>query len=234
MIKKISLLTFAFAIAVATVPMFAAYEAHVINVTAHIENALVTHNGPVKFGTVFPQEYIEKPISVTLSTSFTNQDRIKTVDYKIVQKPKCECLGAFEVSAECPSGQYAPVGYATHACPSNYEEMLSLCPFLSKIPRDEAGDDTGVSSYFVPADEAGNEAFCETRTGEEVAFGVLTTETNEIDEWIIDLKVPPVDGFVGQEWPASCPTVPVDSEDYGCDLWIEVTGFDVPLPGSTE
>jgi len=37
-----------------------AYEAHVINVTAHIENALSVTPEEMIFGTVFPQEYLER------------------------------------------------------------------------------------------------------------------------------------------------------------------------------
>jgi hypothetical protein len=43
------------------------------------------------------------------------------------------------------------------------------------------------------------------------------------------LKVPPVKGFVGQDWPAGCPTVPTNDVDLGCDLWIEVTGIGRPI-----
>jgi hypothetical protein len=51
-----------------------------------------------------------------------------------------------------------------------------------------------------------------------------------LDAWIVDLKVPPVTGTVGQDWPAGCPTVEEDKQDYGCDLWIEVTGISETPP----
>ena len=52
--KKIFLGLGALALAIAVVPMFAAFEAHVINVTASIENALYVPLKEIKFGTVFP------------------------------------------------------------------------------------------------------------------------------------------------------------------------------------
>ena len=58
------------------------------------------------------------------------------------------------------------------------------------------------------------------------ATGVLGVNDSS-DEWAVDLKVPPVDGYVGQDWPETCRdwTVPVDGADYGCDLWLEVTSI---------
>jgi len=227
--KKSVLLVAALAIAIATVPMFAAFEAHIINVTAHIENALTTHGGPLHFGTVFPQEYLDLPFTVSLSNSFMGQDRVNYVSYVIKQKPKCECdlWDQKPGPDDCLEGQYAPVGYATHECPAGYTEMESLCQYLSKLPQDQDGDE-GVESYFVPDPTGGPNDTCVPRTGDEMAFGSLDLYGDYSDEWEVDLKVPPIDGYVGQDWPAGCPTLDQDpaGEDYGCDLWIEVTGIE--------
>ena len=54
--KKKLLIGFgALAAALIVLPMFAAFEAHVINVTAKIENALGVVTDAIDFGTVFPQ-----------------------------------------------------------------------------------------------------------------------------------------------------------------------------------
>ena len=217
--KKTLLFVGAIAIVLATIPMFAAWEAHVINVTAHIENALTTHGGPIEFGTVFPQEDLERDFDIQLSQSFQTAEgeRVDTVEYVIKQKPKCKPVDPTNLE------QYAPVHYATHECPEGYRQMLSLCPFLSKLPKDHDNNlDQGVPSYFVPA--TSTPAFCLPYTGEEQASGSLSLATDDrSDNWTVDLKVPPVDGYVGQEWPNGCPVVEEDSQDYGCDLWIEVT-----------
>ena len=74
----------------AVLPLFSAFEAHVINVVAQIENALYVHPESRNFGTVFPQEYREMGIFVTFSESFSasDQTRVSKVDYDIKQKPK--------------------------------------------------------------------------------------------------------------------------------------------------
>ena len=87
--KKVLFGLGALAIALAVIPMFAAFEAHVINVTAKIENALAVTTDAIDFGTVFPQEHLEKPLQVVLSRSFIEEDRVDDVEYFIRQKPKC-------------------------------------------------------------------------------------------------------------------------------------------------
>jgi len=308
--KKALLITFALAIAVATVPMFAAFEAHVINVTAHIENAIRAHTSELAFGTVFPQEYLEKTFDLSLSTSFELQDpvRVNSVSYVIKQKPKCIN----------DAGEHAAVNYWNDECPDGFEPMLDLCQFLSKNDGDpNDGNDSGHPSYYVEGDPdtclvvdqpetitssvlnysatgwggwscpanthavagrviensfpMGDEGIAEPGatiggftypnfphytygTGEtgyvavnggtsqsvriEVdclangavsnpdAIGTLILGPDSSDSWIVDLKVPPVDGFVAQDWPEGCPVLAADSQDYGCDLWIEVTDIE--------
>ncbi len=313
--KKKILLGLVAVVAVAGgVAALSAYEAHVINVTAHIENALSVDTNDIAFGTVFPQEYVERDFTINLSSSFLAADRVDDVEYVIKQKPKCELDPLYE-GETLP--QYAPVGYATHECPENYIEMESLCQFLSKTNDDLDGladeNDSSHPSYYTE-DAAGD--YCATPTrytgnllrysstgwgghscpaGTKIVAGGTIGDTEPIagqgfakpgtsvdgvdypvyphwtytppeegyvvhngqtaqdiqiwvdclavvpdatgrlskvdqdvlDLWTVDLKVPPVDGYVGQDWPASCPTVPENDIDYGCDLWIEVTGISV-------
>ncbi len=87
--KKILLSFVAVATAVALVPMFAAFEAHVVNVTAKIENALSVTTDAIDFGTVFPQEQLDESLTVKLSDSFIAAGRVDDVSYFIRQKPKC-------------------------------------------------------------------------------------------------------------------------------------------------
>lgn len=215
---------------IAGVVAMSAYEAHVINVTAHIENALYVHPDEILFGTVFPQEYVEKQFTVELSSSFRAEDRVDDVEYVIKQKPKCECIfdpidDVQEFDLYCEGKQYAPVDYATHACPVEpdgsvyYKEMANLCQFLSKTDADpEDGNDTDHRSYFQGTN-------CLTTPDPDATGRLSKIEQDIIDLWIVDLKVPPVDGYVGQDWPAGCPVVAANDMDYGCDLWIEVTNI---------
>src|SRR3989338_430145 len=87
--KKILMGLAAAGTAIAMVPLFAAFEAHVINVTAKIENALTVSTEHIDFGTVFPQEQIDKFFDVALSQSFLDEDRVDDIEYIIRQKPKC-------------------------------------------------------------------------------------------------------------------------------------------------
>ena len=210
---------------VGTVVGMSAYEAHVINVTAHIENALSVDTTPIEFGTVFPQEYLERQFTINLSDSFMTAVRVDDVEYKIVQKPKCK---SDTITEPGDPDMYAPVDYATHQCPEGYTEMLSLCPFLSKLPVEEAGD-IGELSYY----DSDNDTCPERQL--VGASGVLSKEAQDIsDIWTVDLKVPPVRGFIGQDWPEGCPVVDANDQDYGCDLWIEVTNISLPTNGICE
>jgi len=228
--KKSLLVVGALAIAIAAAPLFAAFEAHVINVTAHIENALRIHpeDRHLEFGTVFPQEYFDRNFTVNLSDSFMGQERVDTVEYIIKQKPKCECNETGIIDKICVEGEYAAVDYATHECPTGFSQMLDLCEFLSKLPKYQEAGDVGIPSYYIdngPVGPSPDDA-CRVVTEPEHATGVLSLN-DTADEWLVDLKVPPVEGYVGQDWPASCADfiVPKDSQDYGCDLWLEVTGI---------
>src|SRR3989338_10810726 len=71
--KKLLLGLAAAGTALAMVPLFAAFEAHVINVTARIENALNVPIQELTFGTVFPQEKLDREFDVNLSDSFLAQ-----------------------------------------------------------------------------------------------------------------------------------------------------------------
>ena len=221
-IKKILATVALVATVAVSAAMFAAYEAYVINVTAHIENSLRVHPNAIEFGTVFPQEYVERDITVELSDSFVEEERVDDVMYVIKQKPK----PIWEEPTEC--GQdFEDIDEARAYCHDNPDDLdccyLSLCPYLSKLDGDpDDGNDEGVPSYYVK-DTAGD--YCETPSP-EYASGYLSKDDGDtLDIWTIDLKVPPVEGTVGQDWPEGCPTVAENDKDYGCDLWIEVIGI---------
>ena len=217
--------------------MFAAFEAHVVNVTAHIENALAVSPQEVEFGTVFPQEYLEKDFEIELSKSFmdafySDDQRVQFVNYKIVSKPKCW-------NNDSKNPLYAPVDFATHECPiidgMQYVVMKDLCAFLSKMPEEETGD-VGVPSYYTSVNgyaSVSEDDKCEVLDPPDVdeiicATGKLAACQGDLEDiWTVDLKVPPVKDFVGQDWPESCRNwvVETDGVDYGCDLWVEVTGI---------
>jgi len=226
--KKITLFLVAAVVVVGGVAVFSAFEAHIINVTAHIENALTVTPKEIKFGTVFPQEYVEEKLTIALSDSFKAEPRVDDVEYQIVQKLKpCPLKEGTEepvdptcVQDDAENTPHNPTGW----------HYMDLCKFLSKTPDEQEREDSGVASYF-HTDLSGN--FCQEPVS-HLSLGKLSKLAGDLsDVWTIDLKVPPVKGYVGQDWPASCADWVVDANDktYGCDLWIEVT--EISLPGET-
>ena len=237
--KKILLSLAAIIVVAGGVAGMSAYEAHIINVTAHIENALAVETTPIEFGTVFPQEYLEKEFIINLSSSFLSAERVDDVDYVIKQKPKPtadavdywngDITAAREWCHNEGPGSLVP-GTDLTGC------YLSLCPFLSKTDGDpEDNNDTSHSGYYIdPTPESPNsgDEYCES-PGADATGRLIKSEQDNSDRWIVDLKVPPVMGYIGQDWPMGCPAVPENSQDYGCDLWIEVTNISL-TPGICE
>jgi uncharacterized protein YegL len=253
--KKILLGLVAAGTAVAVLPLFAAFEAHVINVTAKIENALSVPLEHIDFGTVFPQELLEQPLDIWLSDSFLAEDRVDDVDYIIRQKPKCGVTtldgrelveGSTATGHVIPDGQggftvecgESPVAFddSTHV----YGELPFLCPYLSKHkdPQDDDGNDGELDSF--------HEAFTVSSTTvfwNDVSGHLAKSENDEHDNWIIDLAVPCFGDHCAQDWadfvagvnPQADPDAyiqPIENEHkiFGCDLWVEVGGISLP-PG---
>lgn len=247
MLKKLLVGGSALAIAVASVPLFAAFEAHVINVTAKIENALNVHPQSLEFGTVFPQEKLDSSFFISFSTSFseTNQRRVGSVDYVIKQKPKPRPSYEAEVGApaarEWCHDNYVEVkpGLALDQQPTNVQLYLqrcypSLCPYLSKTPDNNPlpSNDRGVLAFHDPFNPA-NYFY-----GKLMKFNASgnTINNDPADLITVDLKVPCFRGQCSQDWadfvhaanpqadPAAYQLPPqLEHEVFGCDLWVEVT-----------
>ena len=89
--KRVLLVLGALVTVFSGVAMVSAYEAHVINVTAHVENAMKLQSvgiGPdyeYDFGTVFPEEWMLKTFVVRVSDSFCELDQTTrlNIDYDI-------------------------------------------------------------------------------------------------------------------------------------------------------
>ncbi len=238
--KKILVGALTLLLVVVATPMFSAFEAHVVNVTAKIENALSVNTNSISFGTVFPQEHLKQPLSVALSQSFISEDRVDEVNYFIRQKPKCAITtsnGTAFDSANTATGHVMPDG--TIDCgtaPRTLTEgetwgvLPSLCEYISKEGED-ANDET-LASFHTPW-TISNNVIDWTDTN-----GVLSKSDNDTtDNWTIDLAVPCFGGYCAQDWASFVhginPTANPDdfTQDianqhkiFGCDLWVEVSG----------
>ena len=95
--KKLLLGLGALAMMLSGVAMVSAYEAHIINVEAKVENALNVGVKHLGFSTVFPEEFILKDFSVATSGSFCSetQKRVRNIDYELwaAWKPKRDAEG---------------------------------------------------------------------------------------------------------------------------------------------
>ncbi|TSC81664.1 MAG: hypothetical protein G01um101420_910 [Parcubacteria group bacterium Gr01-1014_20] len=219
-------------------PMFAAFEAHVVNVTARIENALFVHPQSIEYGTVFPQEHLFSDFFLTFSQSFseTSQTRVGKVDYVIKQKPKPREAFLQEVGVEvardfCHLNSPANVGDLNDPY---YDKCFpSLCPYLSKTPDGNpatgpnANNDVGVPAFHDP----------EVQYAEGTIVKIPNLGRDSGDQWTINLAVPCFKGMCAQDWasfvlglnpnagdPAQYELPPtLEHEVFGCDLWVEVT-----------
>ncbi len=253
--KKLILGLGALGMALAVLPMFAAFEAHVVNVTATIENALFVPVKEIQFGTVFPQEELDRPLSISLSQSFQDEDRVDDVEYMIRQKPKCGLpvpntdpvtYSAYGLATEDPEGE------GTFICVDDgYVLLPLLCPYLSKHSEVVGEDENGRPTYEDGFLDAFHGPIANWSLDDTVIYqvdGHLAKSSGDLtDTWNIDLKVPCFGGFCAQDWedfvtginPAAIPAnyvQPAEKEHqiFGCDLWVEVTGISLPGIGCKE
>jgi len=232
--KKKILLTFVAVAAVAVgVVGMSAFEAHVINVTAMIENALQVNTEPIQFGTVFPQEAIDREINIALSSSFQAEGRVDDVNYVIRQKPKCQLV----TTEDLPEfGRVIEVnGEFVCADEANYDMLPVLCPFLSKhemTQEDPENDGLGINAFHGPISGWNLQNTLDT----QVAGRLAKSDNDYDDTWKIDFRVPCFKDECAQDWDTFVSTNNPDAvaaeyilpnelehELFGCDLWIEVS-----------
>src|SRR3989344_1167141 len=238
--SKVIIGMFVAGLSLATLPLLAAFEAHVVNVTARIENALFVHPQSIGYGTVFPQEHLWSDFFMTFSESFsmTNQDRVGKVDYVIKQKPKPREAFLQEVGIEAARDfchLNSPINVGDPNDPYYEDCYPNLCPYLSKHPDGvpstgpNANNDTTVPPFHNPDDPN------YWAKGKLVKFP--TSGRDSGDQWQIDLAVPCFKGMCAQDWnsfvlglnpnagdPKQYQLPPtLEHEVFGCDLWVEVT-----------
>jgi hypothetical protein len=98
--KKAILIVAALVLVLSGVAAVSAYEAHVINVRAKVENCLELPTMKLNYGTVFPEEWLTKEFQVKHSSSFCEFEQggrrasgtnVDAIDYEVwVQRKKVE------------------------------------------------------------------------------------------------------------------------------------------------
>lgn len=219
--KKIILSIAAVGVGLALIPMFAAFEAHVINVTATIQNALEARTSEIAFGTVFPEEVLVEPLSLALSASFLAEDRVDSVNYHIRQKPKC-----WNNSTSTPVfGRVTEGEGDTFVCEDEGFNMLPiLCPYLSKHPDNTpVMNDGAMDSFHGPTSTV---AWTPSVAASFDTSGFMSKLQGDLtDDWSIDLAVPCFKGECAQDdfVPEAYELDPaLEHALFGCDLWVEV------------
>jgi hypothetical protein len=222
--KKRIFLSFAVVIALALgVVGFSAFEAHVVNVTATIENATQIDTNVLNFGTVFPEEKLVQNVTLSMSQSFQDETAADGISYMIRQKPKCwnnnPAAPVFGLVTENEKDEYVCVD-------NGFVILPMLCPFLSKHPDvigTEGNDDSldafhGPLTTWTPADTLAWQV-----------DGLLSKKALDIsDTWAIDLAVPCFKGHCAQDnfVPEAFQVDPALEHDlFGCDLWFEVNNI---------
>lgn len=253
--KKILLSVSAVALAVASVPMFAAFEAHVINVTARIENALRVNTEPIHYGTVFPQEQLDKQVQLALSQSFLDEGRVDDVHYVIRQKPKCAITrnngqefdptntGTGEPKLDPVDRPFIDCGPPPRATTTGetWGPLPLLCPYLSKHPIPTIPNENNDGS--LPAFHQIGQFVGHQWVWNEVDGNMSKILGDILDQWNIDLKVPCFRGHCAQDWEKFVADInpnaatstdlyvadPLDEHKiFGCNLWFEVRGISLP------
>lgn len=231
--KKIILSVLAAGVLVAILPLVSAFEAHIINVTAQIEESCLNRIDDIDFGTTFPQERLDKTFDVELSASFLASSEHDELEYNIIQKPKC-----WDGNLESPVFGEVVEDNGEFICVDDGFEILPvLCPYLSKSEITEDGSETENDSDGIPAFHGLPGIWTPGTSSSTEVMGRLVKSADDIfDTWNIDLKVPCFDEHCAQDWndyviginPEANPDdyiQPIENEGnlFGCDLWLEVT-----------
>jgi hypothetical protein len=218
-----------------------AFEAHIINVTAHIENALTV---PVEaeglsFGTVFPEEVFYKDFDIRLSESFMSEPRVDDVEYMLRQKPKCGIpipgtdpvqYSQFVQITDGPNGTFVcPIIKDAQGADVQSVQLPLLCPYLSKTELDANGATTtnAIPAFHGPLTDWNMQDTIDTQLSGRLSKADNKTSTS----WLLDLHAPCFKGECAQDnvIPSDYQADPAnESQLFGCDLWIEVTNISIP------
>jgi hypothetical protein len=234
MFKHMKKVFFLFALIVALamgVVFMSAFEAHVVNVTATIDNALNVTPAEIIFGTAFPQEQLQKDFKISLSQSFLDQNRVEDVSYIIKKKSKprhnvISFPGGVSGHEYCLNNQPSDPGnpndpYYTYCYP-NLCDRLYLSPKNSTTTDDLLNED-GLSG--------GGGGGAGIPSPLNYTFGNLNSASSTLDEWNIYLRVPCFRGQCDQAYDPLFYGQPLDPrlehQTFGCDLWVEVNGIGI-------
>lgn len=176
--KKAVLIVSALMLVVSGVAAVSAYEAHVVNIKAHVENALiVSRDQDVDFGIVFPQEFLERELYIGLSNSFmsVNNTRVSDLVYALLWCPKLISEHPGAIDPDC-DGYFEPI-----------------YPFLT------IDDDGGASDGMLPeTPPTGWSTVNQSANCTKWGWGMLNKRTDPYDIWHLAFNVPVFDQWYNE------------------------------------
>jgi hypothetical protein len=229
-LKKAILIVAALVLVLSGVAAVSAYEGHLVNIKAHVENAIAVETYELDFGNVFPQEEVEKQLTFGLSESFVDktQIRLSSLTYELYYELK-------PIPNTEPVEYYAalsPFLVLSDGDPADGNDKFEAQPVAVPKPGEAVKVGEGVLTKVIPEPTPGPTGdLCDVI---HIAFMVPVFEGyyNEITDpkapWPYMLK----EGEFVLEDERLCDTydVKVPHADLGIDLKIQVTGFVVHVP----
>jgi hypothetical protein len=221
--KTICLVLAALIMAASGVAAVSAYEAHLINVKAHVENALTVDTVALEYGTVFPQEWFKDHKNISLSESAlgvlgTAAGNLSSVSYEIY----AECKPIIDPVTGNITGYYDWIGEwlyvgidptQTTVDPFDETEMVRVGP--KTITCGQAAQATGCTGNLSVGDTVDCLAVMFLAPAFEDYYNALT-DVNTKPAW----------------WPADWAPIPNTDPrhipggvDLGLDLKVQVTGI---------
>ena len=212
---------------VSGVAMVSAYESHVVNVTAHVENALNVEPKIIEFGDVEPQQWLIEGFNVGISSSFSTQTRVSKIDYSICAEWKVDEGRNFAwwngTQWVVDSGFYNWMGYFTYVGIDTGPDPLAGDMTLVGDPPEELG---------VPA-APGTKAKCVLAssmplcTPDNLSDNVTIGVDVPVYEGAYTLQIPMPSGLDEPSWviPTEHPAYDEEYMEFGIDLIIQVTNI---------
>jgi len=211
-----------------------AFEGHVVDIKAHVENAIGVTTPEIDFGTVFPEEIRESNINFGLSNSFTAaaQVKVSTVLYKLYWELKPAVAGIAPVYVSGAGNYFQPMSpflVASDGDPTDANDTFIAPPY--GVPTEAAAVQFGAGELNKNIPETGGAPSGDLCDVVHIKFMVPV-----FDKWYNALTDPgnpagaipgilTVGQYVTAQESICGGTATVPSADLGINMKIQVIGF---------
>ena len=227
--KKVILIFAALLLVASGVAAVSAYEAHVINVKAHVENALKVQTDNLDFGTVFPQEFLKYHRDIQLSPSAVEELGVEEGDLDCVN---VTLFVEWKELADNPFAYEDPPGSGNWTSSTGYYNWMGYFMWLGIDCEQPEGNETANMAKVGPplagppsAQTSGfSRLICDNETytiGIAICAPVFEDYYNDLTD-----PLPKPGGLMAPSWeiPKDMPGYdPTGGMDFGIDLKVQVT-----------